>query len=681
MKYDTGRVKALTTGPTEKFFYFNRKMLFAQGMVLLIVSALIAFALFSLFSGGNVQESGPGGFRSVDLANWSSAQGELFPTGSFSNDGKFVAFDSSKSGSMSIWVKQTGAGEAFEVTKGESFARYPVWSPNDDYLAYYSKHDGNHGIWRIPFTGGSPEPVATAEEPEPRLRLWSKSGKIYYQGSYNLFSVDVRTGAIAQVTKFEAKGVPAKIIAISRDEENVAFLTHAGNKWVINVSPLGAEEESQIISSENEISDMVWHPDGRHLFYSANINGFYQVFQVDSVLNNRTQISFQEKDSHVLAAASDGSAILIGSANEESDLWRVNVETSEETVVASDIAAELWPNVAPDSDKLVFQFAKNMSQANKLLDSSIVTKKLDGADTPVMLAERGYLPQWSPVGNDVGFLRFVGGEVEIWKVEGSGGGLKRLAKGGIPNIGYSVSPYLTVESSYFQWSPVEELLAYTATRDGASNLRTVTADGSNDTRISANTDPETRQYSPFWSPNGKQIAFLSKKRVKGAPGSAEYRIRLYDFDEQTEKDVFQSSTGLRLLGWSETGDELIFAAPFQDQSVYLVNKEVLIHGVSLDSGRDRVITTLKDTYLYNIFLSPERRSIAFTSRVGSNDEVWVLPTSGGEPRRLTKNSDPRLNFSSLAWSPDSKSIVFGKQSRFSLLSMIVNMKKTEEQDE
>jgi len=49
-----------------------------------------------------------------------------------------------------------------------------------------------------------------------------------------------------------------------------------------------------------------------------------------------------------------------------------------------------------------------------------------------------------------------------------------------------------------------------------------------------------------------------------------------------------------------------------------------------------------------------------------------MPATGGEAKKLTANNDSRLYFSSLAWSPAINSIFFGKQSRYSLLSMINN---------
>jgi hypothetical protein len=44
--------------------------------------------------------------------------------------------------------------------------------------------------------------------------------------------------------------------------------------------------------------------------------------------------------------------------------------------------------------------------------------------------------------------------------------------------------------------------------------------------------------------------------------------------------------------------------------------------------------------------------------------------SGGTPRKILGENDPKILLSSLAWSPDGGSIVFGKQTRTNLLSML-----------
>jgi Tol biopolymer transport system component len=108
--------------------------------------------------------------------------------------------------------------------------------------------------------------------------------------------------------------------------------------------------------------------------------------------------------------------------------------------------------------------------------------------------------------------------------------------------------------------------------------------------------------------------------------------------------------------------------------------EVELVRVSVATGEQRPIAKLQSAYLYNIHLSADRRTIAFTSRQDEKDRkdgkdnIWLIPSGGGEAKKLTANNDAKLYFSSLSWSPDGRAIYFGKQSRHSLLSMITNFK-------
>ena len=102
--------------------------------------------------------------------------------------------------------------------------------------------------------------------------------------------------------------------------------------------------------------------------------------------------------------------------------------------------------------------------------------------------------------------------------------------------------------------------------------------------------------------------------------------------------------------------------------------EVSLLNVEIASGKMRQISVLKDTYLYNVHVSPNKKTFAFAAHREGKDNVWLMPAAGGEAKRVTNNNDSRLYFSSLAWSPDSSSIFFGKQLRYSMLSMLTNFK-------
>jgi Tol biopolymer transport system component len=90
----------------------------------------------------------------------------------------------------------------------------------------------------------------------------------------------------------------------------------------------------------------------------------------------------------------------------------------------------------------------------------------------------------------------------------------------------------------------------------------------------------------------------------------------------------------------------------------------------LRSGSEQKINTLGYAYFHNIHLSPDGANIAFVSRRDNSTALWTVPVSGGTPRKILGENDPKILLSSLAWSPDGGSIVFGKQTRTNLLSML-----------
>ncbi|MEP6902643.1 MAG: hypothetical protein ABJA66_12880, partial [Actinomycetota bacterium] len=173
---------------------------------------------------------------------------------------------------------------------------------------------------------------------------------------------------------------------------------------------------------------------------------------------------------------------------------------------------------------------------------------------------------------------------------------------------------------------------------------------------------------PLWSPDGKRIAFSTK--TNNASGIPLYSVQVIDTETKKTDPLLNENSFIRLIGWSQSGNELILVSA-KDSTIGLP-PEVSMLNLKIVTREMRQITMLKDTYLYNIHLSPDKKTLAFVSRRETKDNVWVMSAMGGEARKITNNNDSRLYFSSLAWSPDNRSIFFGKQLRFSLLSMLTN---------
>ena len=640
-----------------------------------VIAAGVIGGIWSYYSQSRAGNVDPGSFKSVEVASWTSAAGELYTRGSFSPDGKLIGFSSTKSGTKNIWVTQTGSTDAIQITNDEFSNIDPIWSPKGDEIAYFSQRPPNpggrvsYGVWRVPALGGAPRFVG----PVPggiTLRRWTASGRIYYGQGSNLYYIDPASGASQQVATVAQEN--ARWLHISADERKIMFSTYAGNEWKLFIRDLQQGEPREIAGGSGVLDGFVWAAGKDRASYSATFNGVMQVFVVDLGTRATQRLTAAETDAGVLDISPDGKSILFFSANEESNLWRTQVSDGREIPLARDVTAKLWPVVSRDNNYVAFQSARFMSNGNKLLEGAIVVRGVahtSESDKATILAERGYLPSWSRDSSTLAFLRKEGNLSELYTVNASGGGERKLETGGIAIPAYSVSPYNHVHARPFDWSPDDARIAYVGEHGAVSNVHTVGRRDNVVTNYTLNEDKNLLFFSPVWSSDGKRLAvgFAPRRTVDGVRPNR--GIRVVDLETGVNTDIYETDQYVRLLGW--TPDERGLIIGETDRQAGL-GPDVLLKRVSLN-GESSELTRLKNVYVYNMFLSYDRKSIAYAAREGNMDDIWVLPATGGRARRLTSNNDSGIYFSRLSWFPDGSGIAFGKQTRFTLLSMIADI--------
>jgi WD40 repeat protein len=72
----------------------------------------------------------------------------------WSPDGRFIAYSSTRGGKFDIWVQQVSGGDPVRITKGLRHNWQPNWSPDGKYIAYRTE-DGEGGLFVIPALGGA----------------------------------------------------------------------------------------------------------------------------------------------------------------------------------------------------------------------------------------------------------------------------------------------------------------------------------------------------------------------------------------------------------------------------------------------------------------------------------------------------------------------------------------------
>jgi Tol biopolymer transport system component/serine/threonine protein kinase len=164
------------------------------------------------------------------------------------------------------------------------------------------------------------------------------------------------------------------------------------------------------------------------------------------------------------------------------------------------------------------------------------------------------------------------------------------------------------------------------------------------------TDPAP-DIQPRWSPDGLDIAFLRQKSgafelyVMPSIGGPERKVTEISLVEPGRFDTVQMS-------WSPDGKWLAVSDKSSAEAPYS------IFMVGRDSGEKRQLTSpiSGSTGDLSPAVSPDGKNVAYRhSEIGGVSEIYVTPTTGGQPRRLTFSEDIKV---APAWTPDGREILF-----------------------
>ena len=123
---------------------------------------------------------------------------------SWSHDGRWIYFDSARTGEQQVWKMPADGGEAIQLTRDGGYA--PLESPDGKFL-YYTKYLFATSLWRVPLGGG--EAVKVLEGLSNYINLAIVDKGIYFvpqQNAHSLSSIqflDSQTNQIRRIASFE----------------------------------------------------------------------------------------------------------------------------------------------------------------------------------------------------------------------------------------------------------------------------------------------------------------------------------------------------------------------------------------------------------------------------------------------------------------------------------------------
>jgi Tol biopolymer transport system component len=330
-----------------------------------------------------------------------------------------------------------------------------------------------------------------------------------------------------------------------------------------------------------------------------------------------------------------------------------------ETPITEKTGIQIFPTVSPSGEQLIFE---SITTETKVHNGLLKIESLSDTGNGVKLSGDAAFPRWSPDGKKIAFIRKSNYTPDIWMMSVNGQDETQLTKGGILERGWFQVPFNTL-GNFYDWSPDGQSLAYAAKRNGFYNILTIGTGGASEIARTQNTDQKLLIYSPFFSPDGKRLVYLSENTVE----KGENRFSVEIAESGNTKTVFTGGPAVQLCGWKNAPESSAFVAVKKGE-------EVDLYKISTDSGKQpKAIARLAAANLYSVKISPDGKQFVFTARRDGSDNIF-LGAEDKEPVQLTANIDPYIFYAGLEWSPDGKKLFYSRQTGGRQISMITNSK-------
>jgi len=647
----------------------------AAALVLAIAAVLIVL-LNERNSGknsGRDQQSIQESVHAVQLTSWRNAPGESHPAPKFSPKGDLIAYSAMRGGNQEqLWVQKMGGGDPIQVTSDKFEAFNPIWSPDGERLAFLSRRGDQTAIGAITYPGGTETWLTVLKEGRPSLIQWAREdATIFYEARGDLFALDLATSQTRKLTKFDSSDQTPKHFSLSPDEKQIAYRLNKAGQFDIWVATLNGENPLQITDDAATDEYPHWLPDAQRIIYNSVRDGFSQICL--AFVDRRLPVQITHGDAgYEIADIAAGGQVLYTGVRDGSNIWAVNTESGAESELTTNLDVSLWPEVSADGGAILFQATGKENPRSDIFHSNIVIK---GSSEPIqtVVALESFDARWVPSSGRVSFLRLSDSNsiANIWTVNGDGTEQKQITTAGVITTGYAEMPYSRLETGY-AWSPDGSRVAYCSKRTGLYDVWVASVNGENEENFSRNDDRSRVFSDPMWSPDGTRIALLTLNR---GPVNANLRwsISLAEAG-QPLRTIISSPNQLRLLGWSDSGGTLLIAELPGVTRYIAPATELTILRVSLKNSRSETILRLDSAYSSSVSLSPDGKMFLFNSRRNGRDNIWISQVNGGRLRKVTANNDPNIYYSNPAWSPDARMIYFGRQEKWSLVSIIDNFR-------
>lgn len=244
---------------------------------------------------------------------------------------------------------------------------------------------------------------------------WTVDGKsLLYNRNGSLYLFDIATAAVTDLpTGFADRNNNDHVLSFDGKWLGISH-HHADDDGRSNVFVLPATGGTpQRLTKQGPSYLHGWSPDGKHLIYTAERNGDYDIWRIpveggDEV--NLTQTKGLDDGSEY---APDGKKIFFNSSRSgRMQIWSMNADGSEQEQITDDEFNNWFPHVSPDGKSMVIlSFDQSVEADDHPFYKHVYLRHLSLADRKPRVIAYIYggqgtinVPSWSPDGKQIAFV-------------------------------------------------------------------------------------------------------------------------------------------------------------------------------------------------------------------------------------------------------------------------------------
>jgi len=303
----------------------------AQGLSVSRGSGRLAYSRLSLWSSIwsiPIPTRGPVSIRG---ARQVTARNETIEDLDVSPDGRWLAFDSDRSGNAELYVMPAAGGEARQITTDPAGDYSPDWSPDGRRILFHSLRGGTRDIYTVDAdgTGLHRWTSAPTEELDPD---WGADGETVLYEVFGETDIGPQHGF---ATLRLVDGASPEFLAAdgdfahwSLDGKAIAYHAHEG----IRVRRVETGAETLLVSKAADGSEpfyVAWSPDGRRLYYLTRSASGWTIRSVAATGGRSTVlVTFDDptRQQTKYGFCTDGKMFYFTLGSPESDIYAADLE-------------------------------------------------------------------------------------------------------------------------------------------------------------------------------------------------------------------------------------------------------------------------------------------------------------------------------------------------------------------